>query len=126
METYQFIKFEGRNLRLEDRITVTKSHSIGFPQKFYQDNNVKNYKYAVLYWDDKNKAIGIKFTNDEKEKNGFSIIHSKIGYGGGISAKSLFKTYHIDPAIYYGRYEWKKYNQEGVGEIFVINLKRHE
>ena len=26
--------------------------------------------------------------------------------------------------IYYGRYEWEKYNLEGVGEVFVIKLKK--
>ena len=120
---YQFKKFEGRNIRLENRITVTKSNSIGFPQKFYQDSGIKNFKYVVLFWDEKNKAVGIYFTNNEKEENRFSITHSKAGYGGSVVARSFFRTYNIDPQVCHGRYAWEKYNLEGVGEIFTIQLK---
>lgn len=118
---YNFKKFEKRNIRQESRITITKSYSMGFPQKFYQDHGVKNFKYAVLYYDEANKVIGIYLTN-EKDKNGFSIIHSQK-YGGQVVIRSFLKTYNIDPKIYHGRYEWEKYNLEGVGEIFVIKLR---
>ena len=119
---YQFKKFEGRNVRLEDRITITKSNSMGFPQKFYQDNNIKDYKYVVFFWDEQNQAIGIHFTNNEEEKNKFSIIHSKTGYGGSVATRSFFKSSSIDQKKYHGRYNWEKHNLEGVGSLFVIKL----
>lgn len=106
---------------MEDRITITKSNSIGLPTKFYQDNQIKNFKYATLFWDEKNKAIGIHFANEE-EKSGFKIIHGKK-YGGQIVVRSFLKSYNIDPQVYYGRYEWEKHELEGVGEVFVIRLK---
>ena len=121
---YQFKKFENKNVRLENRITVTKSSSIGLPTKFYQDNRIKNFRYAILFWDDKNKAIGIYFT-EEKDKKGFRIIHGQK-YGGQIVVRSFLKTYDIDPQIYHGRYEWEKYDLEGIGEIFIIKLKKRE
>lgn len=121
---YQFKKFEGRNVRLEKRITITKSNSIGFPQKYYQDNSIKNYKYVVFYFDKNNNAIGIHFTNNEKEENKFSIIHSKVGYGGSVVARSFFRTYGIDTEKYHGRYEWKKQDIEGIGEVYIIELKK--
>lgn len=124
--SYNFQKFEGRNLRLEDRITITKSNSIGFPQKFYKDNNIGSYSYAVLYWDAKNKAIGINFTNSESEKSKFSIMRNTAGYGGGIVARSFFKANEIDPEVYHGRYNWKKEDIEGTGVMFVIELKEYE
>lgn len=120
---YKLKKFEGRNIRLEDRITVTKSYSIGFPTKFYTDNGVKDFNYATLFWDSENKAIGINFTNDENEKNKFKVIHSKIGYGGSIVMRSFFRSYNIDPKLYHGRYEWEKYPLENTGDVFVIKLK---
>ena len=123
---YNFQKFEGRNVRLENRITITKSNSIGFPSKFYDDNKIKDYKYVVFYWDKDNQAIGIKFTNEESEKSKFTIIKSKAGYGGSVVARSFFKMYGIDPKLYYGRYEWKKQNIEGVGEIYVIKIEKRE
>lgn len=121
---YIFKKFENRNIKQENRITITRSYSMGLPRKFYQDNGVKDFKYAVLYYDEANKAIGVHFTN-EKDKNGFSVIHSPE-YGGQIVIRSFLKTYNIDPEIYHNRYEWEKYNLEGTGEIFVIKLKERD
>jgi hypothetical protein len=123
--SYEFIKFQGRNLRQEDRITLTKSNSLGFPKKFYEDNDIKKYSHAVLYWDAKNKAIGVRFTNDKTEKSAFSVMKNTAGYGGGIVVRSFFKINGIDPKIYHGRYEWKKENIEGIGEMFIIELKEY-
>lgn len=122
---YQFKKFEERNVRLEDRVTITRSNQIGFPTKFYQDNGIKNFKYVVLFWDQKNKAIGIHFTNAEEQKSTFSIIHNKK-YGGNAAVRSFFRINNIDPKIYYGRYNWKKHKLEEVGSIFVIELKERK
>lgn len=124
--SYNFKKFEGRNLRQEDRITLTKSNSLGFPKKFWDDNNIDKYSHVTLYWDANRKAIGIRFTNDIGEKSAFSIMKNTAGYGGGIIVRSFFKTNGIDPGIYHGRYEFKKENIEGVGEMFIIELKEHE
>lgn len=123
---YSFKKFQNRNARFESRISITKSNSIGFPTKFYKDNGIKQYKYVVLYYDKDKRAVGVQFTNDESEKNKFSISHSKQGYGGSIVARSFFATCNISPKKYYGKYEWKKYPLEGVGELFVITLKERE
>lgn len=123
--TYTFKKFEGINTRFEDRITITKSNGIGFPTKFYNDNKIKNFKYVVLFWDEEKQAIGIHFTNDELEKNKFSIIHTE-NYGGNIVARSFFKSFGINPLLVYGRYGWTKHLVEEVREVFVIELTQKE
>ena len=122
---YKFEKFTKRNLRQEDRITVTKSNSIGFPTKFYEDNNIKNYKYVSLYWDAEKDAIGIKFSN-ESTGNEFSIIHSKKGYGGSIVARSFFKFNNLNPEMVKGRYHPKKVRIPEIGSLFVIELNAIE
>lgn len=119
---YEFKKFTGRNARFEDRITITKSNTIGFPSRFYEDNNIKNFKYVVFFWDSANKAIGIQFTNSEEEKDKFSILHSKQGYGASIISRSFFRSNKIDPAIYAGRYNWKKQSIDNIGDLFIIEL----
>lgn len=121
---YQFKKFEGRNIKSESRITITKSNSIGFPTKYYKDNNIKDYKYVVFYFDKNNFAIGIHFTNNEEEKNKFSIIHSKVGYGGSVVARSFFKSCDINSEKHHGRFEWKKQSVEEIGEIYIIKLNK--
>lgn len=125
---FNFKKFEGRNIKAEGRITVTKSYSIGFPKKFYDDNLIDRYKYVVLFYDAENKAIAIQFMNDEdrrNEKNRFSIADHE-GYGGSVIVRSFFKALGIDPTVYHGRYEWKKQNIEGEGEVYVIELKERD
>lgn len=118
---YSFQKFEGTNVRLENRITITKSKAIGFPTEFSDKNDVKTYKYAVLYFDKTAKAIGIMFSNEEGTNDRFSLIKSPK-YGASIIAQSFFKANGIDPIKYHGRYVWKKVPMEGAGELFVIEL----
>lgn len=118
---YQFKKFEKRNSRLETRITITKSNSIGLPTKFSEDNKIKGYKYGVLYFDKDSKAIGIHFTNSEEESNKFSIIKSDK-YGASIVALSFFKVNDIDTRKYHGRYNWKIIEIENIGKLYVIEL----
>lgn len=119
---YNFQEFEKTSIREEDRITVTKSSAIGFPTKFYNDNNLKDFKWVVLFFDPEQKAVGIHITNNEEKKNKFAILRSKKGYGGQVVVRNFFKLNNIDVSKYYGRYEWEKFNQESVGELFVIKL----
>lgn len=121
MEIYNFIKFEGRNLKTENRITITKSNSIGLPSKFYNNNDISNFNYAVLFWDPNEKAIGIKFTNEENESSKFKIIKSQMG-GGMIMARSFFKVNNIDTIKYHGRYEFEIQDINEIGKIFIIKI----
>jgi len=44
---------------------------MGFPTKFYKDNGIDKYKYVVVFFDIKERAIALQFSNDENEKNRF-------------------------------------------------------
>ncbi len=123
---YNLKKFTKTSSRSEDRITVTSSYSFGFPTKFFKDNKIEKFKFVVLYYDKKNKAVGFQFTIDEKERHKFSIIRGKKGYGGSIVATSFFKTNNLKPKEYKGRYEWVKEKIEKVGEVYIINLKKKD
>lgn len=120
---YNLKKFENTNQRTENRITITKSMSFGFPTKFYQDNKLDEYKYVVIYYDKEQGVVAFNFNNNQEEKHKFTMMKSTKGYGAGIVATSFFKTNNLDPAIYHGKYDWEKTNMEGVGELFVIKLK---
>lgn len=123
---FKFQKFERTNSRYEDRITVTKTNSFGFPTRFYKTNNIDQYKFAVLYYDPEQNGVGIGFTNSEEEKHKFTIIKSKKGFGGSIIATSFFKTYNIDASKYQGRYQWEIKEYPDTGKLFVIVLKEKE
>lgn len=123
---YIFTKFEKTNARLEKRISITAYRSFGFPTKFFIDNKIGKYKYVVLFYDAKNKAVGFQFTNDEAEKHKFTLIRSKEGYGGAVVATSFFKSYNMNSNRLKGKYEWKRKNIPGIGQLFVINLTDRE
>ena len=123
---YNLKKFTKTSSRSEDRITVTSSYSFGFPTKFSKDNKIEKFKFVVLYFDKKNKAVGFEFTNDENERHKFSIIRGKKGYGGSIVATSFFKTNDLKPKEYKGRYEWETQKLENNGKAFIISLKKKD
>lgn len=128
---YKFEKFTSNNVRLENRITITKTFSIGFPTKFFKDNEIDNYRYVVLYFDRSSSAIGIRFINDETEKGKISIMKSKQGYGGHIIARSFFKTNNLDVEKLKGRYDWKKMTTgelglDSAGFLYIIDLNQKE
>jgi len=121
---YNFKKFSSRNTKTDDRISIgAKSYSIGLPTPFVVDNGLRATKYAVLYFDPEKLAIGIQFTDDVGSDR-FSLVHSKQGYGANIVCRSFFKVNHIEPGDYKKKYSWKKYFQDGVGDLFVIELEK--
>ncbi len=122
---YNFKKFDKRNVRLESRITITKSNSFGFPTKYSGDNNIKHFKYVILFYDKDSKAIGINFTNNEEEQNKFTLIKSDK-YGASVVARSFFKVNSIDTEKHHGRYCWKIVEVENIGKLFVIELGNKE
>lgn len=119
-------KFEKTKVRMVNKITVTSSHSFGFPRKFFQDNNIDNYKYVVLYYDEVNKIVAFLFINNEEENHKFTLIKSKKSYGASIVATSFFKSYNLDPKKYRGKYEWQKKDITGIGEVYLIKLMERQ
>ena len=125
---YTFQRFTEVGKRFEDRITVTRGRSIGLPTRFYNDNKVSDYKFAVLFYDKERNAIGIHFTNNADEPGRIAITKSKQEYGGHIPATSFFKANRINSKKYAGRYEYKRLGsgESGVSDadaLFVLELK---
>lgn len=123
-EEYNFVKFEANNSRIETRISLNKSSTIGLPTAFYQAYHLVEYKYAVLYFDSEKWAVAIRFTNSA-EAGIFKVIHDKKGRGAKISIRSFLKTYNINPMVHSGKYLWKKaILPGGYGFIFKLDIKK--
>lgn len=120
-----FEQFSNTHQRLESRITITKTFSFGFPTKFFQDQQITTFQYAILYYNPTIKAVAIHFTNDEQKQHKLKIIKTSKGMGAGINATAFFKTYDIDPIKYHGKYDWEKEEMPGVGSVYVIFLKEN-
>lgn len=128
---YSFIKHTQTGKRFEDRITVTRNRSIGLPTQFCEENKVKDYKFAILFYDKAKNAVGIKFTNEGAEQGKIAISKNNQGYGAHILATSFFKANRINTKKYTGRYEYTKLSLGDVGieedgSLFIINLIEKE
>lgn len=118
----QLKKFESAGSKFSRKISITRSSSFGFPLTFRTENNLTNLKYITLFYDESQKIVGIKFTKEPTEKESFKLsLH--IGGGAAFGAHSFFKKYNINSSKVNGKYDYKKQNIEGIGEVFLINLK---
>lgn len=120
---FKFERFEKIGGRYNNySISISTSYGIGFNAGFYHKENVKLYKYVVLFYDKKRKAIGFLFTNNEKEKGVFKISHVKNSSGLTV-ARSFFNANQIDVKSNKGRYEPKIAEDGTSGRLYYISLK---
>ena len=70
---------------------------IGIGKGASEDYKLKNYTFAVLFYDTNMHRIGIKVTNDENEDGAKMMTHGKTGVV--ISARSFLCFYHIDHRV---------------------------
>lgn len=116
---YDFIKFEGNYSRGDTKIGLNKSGLMRLSSGFCRVTNVKDFKYAVLFYDKQNNAIAFKPTNNLKDAV-FSITKDRTG--ATISMKSFIIANNIDLGNRSKRYEWKKEVLSAFGEIYIIDL----
>lgn len=125
MPEYNFTKFEGVGNKYEDRISITKSQFIGFPRVFCQTYGVKELTHAELFFDNEKNAIAVRF-HKEKVADSYKVNYSANPEGATISARSFFKSNHIDTNRVSGKYQAKVYEDPTLGTLYVIELASHE
>lgn len=123
---YNFIKFTKTSSKTDDRISITRSNSFGFPRDFCNNQLKAKPSYVVLFYDQEKKAVAFYFTNDEQEKHKFKVAYSKQGYGANVAATSFFKVNNLNSKQYRGKYEWKTTKIEGVGMVYVIDILQQQ
>lgn len=112
--------------RVVDKITLTTSKQIGFPQAFTKKHNVHDYEGAILYWHPDQRAIAVRFTNDMDQKGVLKLIKSDR-YGAYVSVSTFLATYGIEPKEHQRRYDYEKvdpalFSLETTDPIFVFQL----
>src|SRR5258708_15113218 len=115
-------KFTSVKQRSVDKISITGSYTFNFPRKFYEDNNLSDFKYVTIYYNKDEMSIGFEFNNNDEEKNNFKIQKNENGFGAFISATSFFKTNSIDVSRFKGRYDPSILEIPEIGKLFVIKL----
>lgn len=121
MKNYSFVKFDGVYSRGDTKIGLNKSGLIRLSSGFCRITNITKFKYVVLYYDNANKAIAFKFTN-QREDGVLSV--TKDTTGATVSAKSFMNANKLELRSYFGRYGWEKQTITSIGDVFIIELGR--
>lgn len=124
-----FTKFERYTkdvTRIVDKITLTTSRQIGFPQAFARKHAVHDFEGIILYWEPNSKAIAVEFTNDIDQK-GFTRIVKSEKYGAYAGISTFLSTHSIEPKNYQRRYNYEKIDPSLIGAssvspVFVFKL----
>lgn len=93
--------------RIVDKITLTTSKQIGFPQAFTKKHGIHDYEGVLLYWNADQKVVAVRFTNDMSPQGVMKLVKSER-YGAYISVSTFLATYGIDPKKYQRRYDYEK------------------
>lgn len=87
------------------RISIRGKSQIGFNTAAIEDFKLKDYKFAVLYYDKENKRIGIKLTND-KDEEGVRKLRVKEAAGASLPARTFIEYYKL------GNFSGQRFNAE--------------
>lgn len=112
----RFTKTRGR--AYTPKASIWSRGQLGFNQGAIEKFNLKDYDYAVLFYDREAKKIGVKFTNDNSEEGVVKVVRRPTG-GASISAKAFLVHYEIAHS------ETKKYDVEydRDNDLYVITLR---
>lgn len=116
--------------RVVDKITLTTSRQIGFPQAFTRKHNIHDYEGVILFWEPASKAIAIEFTNDISQKGFIKMVKSEK-YGAYAGVSTFLSTHSLNPKDYKRRYDYQKIDPNLIGAssdspVFVFELIENE
>ncbi len=119
MKHYNFVKFDGIYPRGDTKIAIHNSGIIRLSSQFCRLLNIEKFQYVVLFYDKVNRAIAIKFTNNDEEGR---LKITKDRTAASISGKAFMTANKLNLRSYFGRYDWEKQNIPNIGEVFIIKL----
>lgn len=99
-------------------VSIWQRGQIGFNRGAVEKFKINDYNYAILYFDDEERKIGIQFTNDSLEEGACKI--TKGTTSSFISAKP-FLTYYDVPLRKTIRFNMK-YDEEN--NLYTIDLSK--
>jgi hypothetical protein len=102
-------------------LIITKIKKISLPYAFCLQNNIKNYRYAVFYFDSTIPAIGIEFTRS-KQSGCVLISWNKQTEAASLACGSFFKACGLDTVELAGRYSYTMSQTEAGKPLHVITL----
>lgn len=124
MDISNFEQFTKTGTKLSNNnISISKAHSFGFNSGFYHRNNIKNFKFVVLFYNKQENSIGFLFSNDELDGK-FTVTHSENRTSGGVTCRSFFSNYDLKCGEMAGQYLPQEISHPNFGKMFVIDLNK--
>lgn len=123
MKKYNFIRFEGDYPRGDIKISINRPGLLRLSSAFCKTTNITDFEYITLYYDESNNAIGLHPTN-EFEKGASKITKDKKA--SVISIKAFMRANKLIVEEHLGKYDYSKQILEGVGDVYIIELKKNE
>ena len=98
-------KFTITRRSFSPKISIRGKSQIGFNTAAIEDFKLKDYKFAVLYYDKESKKIGIKLTND-KDEEGVRKLKVRPAAGASLPARVFIEYYKL------GDFSGRRFNAE--------------
>lgn len=98
-------KFTITRKSFRPKISIRGNSQIGFNFAAIEEFKLKDYKFAILYYDKENKKIGIKLTND-KEEEGIRKLRVRELAGASLPARVFIEYYKL------GNFSGQRFNAE--------------
>ena len=101
---FQFDQFLGARGSYAPKVSIRNTGQIGLSQGFLRRTGISAGQwYAQLFYDAKNKAVGIKFTQDAEAKGAVRVQKRAVtsadgveNWSGHIPARAFFDFYGIE------------------------------
>jgi len=90
-----WVKFTKTGRSFKPKISVRGDSQIGFNRAAIREFKLKDYSFAILFYDEQAKKIGVKLTNDKNEE-GICKLRVKEEAGASIPARSFIACYKIE------------------------------
>jgi hypothetical protein len=88
-------RFTNIGRSVSPRVSIRGKVQIGLNTAAIIEFKLKDFRYTVLFFDNTNKRIGIKLTNDQSEEGACKLRVRDDKKGAHISAKSYIKKYNL-------------------------------
>lgn len=119
---FNFQRFTDTEASFAARITVRQTGQLGFNVGAINRYKIREYRYAILYFDPENRVVGLELTNDRESPGAIEIKQSDSNTY--IRAKNFCDRFGIEYETM-SRHELKR-DSESKYLYFVLDEKQDE
>ncbi len=105
-------------------ISIIKRGGFGLSANFVSKNIPDRPKHVALNYAQDIEYIYVGFSFSKEKKKDYLTINYPKGKNGLLISSGFFKKYGIDAKKYFGSYPAEEHNDNTLGKMFVIKIKK--